>query len=183
MYYDGDKSDTETFLIGTREQGVNGGDLEVYSPAHRWRRCRDAKVGDTPHLHRSSTATPSRSRWSARSPTTLAALTVSLLLCRLPRQHRRLDQLNRLASSAAFRGGGIVDSTSSNRASPPRRLRGGIVDSTSSPGRPNRRAPLEIADQIGDVLGCPPTDEPDRPAPRAASPLSTRASSHRGARQ
>ena len=48
VYYDGDKSDTETFLIGTREQGVNGGDLEVYSPSSPLGGALlDAKVGDT----------------------------------------------------------------------------------------------------------------------------------------
>lgn len=32
VYYDGDKSDTETFLIATRQEGVNEEKLEVYSP-------------------------------------------------------------------------------------------------------------------------------------------------------
>jgi transcription elongation factor GreA len=32
VYYDGDKSDTETFLIATRQEGVNVDKLEVYSP-------------------------------------------------------------------------------------------------------------------------------------------------------
>jgi len=32
VYYDDDESDSETFLIGTREQGVSDGKLEVYSP-------------------------------------------------------------------------------------------------------------------------------------------------------
>ncbi|BBY34608.1 transcription elongation factor GreA [Mycolicibacter minnesotensis] len=32
VYYDGDKSDTETFLIATRQEGVADDKLEVYSP-------------------------------------------------------------------------------------------------------------------------------------------------------
>ena len=32
VYYDDDKDDTETFLIGTRQEGVSDGKLEVYSP-------------------------------------------------------------------------------------------------------------------------------------------------------
>ena len=32
VYYDDDKSDTETFLIATRQEGVSDGKLEVYSP-------------------------------------------------------------------------------------------------------------------------------------------------------
>ena len=49
VYYDGDQDDTETFLIGTREQGVNGGGgLEVYSPLSPLGGALiDAKVGDT----------------------------------------------------------------------------------------------------------------------------------------
>ncbi|MBI3217346.1 MAG: transcription elongation factor GreA [Mycobacterium sp.] len=48
VYYDGDKSDKEKFLIGTREQGVNGGDLEVYSPnSPLGGAILDAKVGET----------------------------------------------------------------------------------------------------------------------------------------
>jgi transcription elongation factor GreA len=49
VYYDGDEDDTETFLIGTREQGVNGGGgLEVYSPlSPLGGALLDAKVGDT----------------------------------------------------------------------------------------------------------------------------------------
>ena len=49
VYYDGDEDDTETFLIGTREQGVNGGGgLEVYSPLSPLGGALiDAKVGDT----------------------------------------------------------------------------------------------------------------------------------------
>lgn len=43
-----DGGDQETFLIGTREQGVNGGDLEVYSPnSPLGGALIDAKVGDT----------------------------------------------------------------------------------------------------------------------------------------
>src|SRR5258707_10471755 len=33
VYYDGDASDTETFLIATREEGLNDSKLETYSPA------------------------------------------------------------------------------------------------------------------------------------------------------
>ena len=48
VYYDGNQKDTETFLIGTRDQGVNGGDLEVYSPKSPLGGALiDAKVGDT----------------------------------------------------------------------------------------------------------------------------------------
>ena len=32
VYYDGDESDTETFLIATRQESVNNDKLEVYSP-------------------------------------------------------------------------------------------------------------------------------------------------------
>ncbi len=32
VYYNGDESDTETFLIATRQEGVSDGKLEVYSP-------------------------------------------------------------------------------------------------------------------------------------------------------
>src|SRR5215203_7172505 len=32
VYYDGNKNDTETFLIATRQEGVSDGKLEVYSP-------------------------------------------------------------------------------------------------------------------------------------------------------
>ena len=32
VYYDDDKSDKETFLIATRQEGVSDGKLEVYSP-------------------------------------------------------------------------------------------------------------------------------------------------------
>ena len=48
VYYDGDENDTETFLIGTREQAVNDGKLEVYSPASPLGAALiDAKVGET----------------------------------------------------------------------------------------------------------------------------------------
>ncbi|BBZ00302.1 transcription elongation factor GreA [Mycolicibacterium fallax] len=48
VYYDGDKSDGETFLIGTREQAINDGKLEVYSPQSPLGSALiDAKVGDT----------------------------------------------------------------------------------------------------------------------------------------
>jgi transcription elongation factor GreA len=32
VFYDGDKSDTETFLIATRQEGISEDKLEVYSP-------------------------------------------------------------------------------------------------------------------------------------------------------
>ena len=48
VYYDNDKSDTETFLIGTREQAINDGKLEVYSPqSPLGEALLNAKVGDT----------------------------------------------------------------------------------------------------------------------------------------
>ncbi len=48
VYYDGDKSDTETFLIATRQEGVNEGKLEVYSPnSPLGGALIDAKVGET----------------------------------------------------------------------------------------------------------------------------------------
>jgi transcription elongation factor GreA len=48
VYYNGDDSDSETFLIGTREQGVNDGNLEVYSPnSPLGGALIDAKVGET----------------------------------------------------------------------------------------------------------------------------------------
>jgi transcription elongation factor GreA len=47
VYYNDDKTDTETFLIGTREQAVNDGKLEVYSPnSPLGGALLDAKVGD-----------------------------------------------------------------------------------------------------------------------------------------
>jgi transcription elongation factor GreA len=48
VYYNGDKSDTETFLIATRQEGVNVGKLEVYSPnSPLGGALIDAKVGET----------------------------------------------------------------------------------------------------------------------------------------
>ncbi len=48
IYFDGDKSDTETFLIATREAGGGDGDLSVYSPSSPLGSALiDAKVGDT----------------------------------------------------------------------------------------------------------------------------------------
>jgi transcription elongation factor GreA len=48
VYYDGDKSDTETFLIATRQEGVNEGKLEVYSPnSPLGGALIEAKVGET----------------------------------------------------------------------------------------------------------------------------------------
>ena len=48
VYYDDDKSDTETFLIATRQEGVSDGKLEVYSPKSPLGEALiDAKVGET----------------------------------------------------------------------------------------------------------------------------------------
>jgi transcription elongation factor GreA len=48
VYYDEDENDTETFLIGTREQGVSDGKLEVYSPnSPLGGALIDAKVGES----------------------------------------------------------------------------------------------------------------------------------------
>lgn len=48
VYYDGDKSDCETFLIATRQEGVSDGKLEVYSPnSPLGGALIDAKVGET----------------------------------------------------------------------------------------------------------------------------------------
>ncbi|SKT61983.1 transcription elongation factor GreA [Mycobacteroides abscessus subsp. abscessus] len=48
VYYDGDKGDTETFLIATRQEGVKDGKLEVYSPSSPLGGALiDAKVGET----------------------------------------------------------------------------------------------------------------------------------------
>ncbi len=45
------KGDTETFLIATRQEGVNDGKLEVYSPKSPLGEALiDAKVGDKPQL-------------------------------------------------------------------------------------------------------------------------------------
>lgn len=47
VYYDGDESDHETFLIANREEGRHG-DLEVYSPSSPLGKALiDAKVGQT----------------------------------------------------------------------------------------------------------------------------------------
>ncbi|ALG84029.1 transcription elongation factor GreA [Gordonia phthalatica] len=46
VYYDGDESDKETFLIATREEG--SGDIEIYSPSSPLGAALiDAKVGET----------------------------------------------------------------------------------------------------------------------------------------
>ncbi|MEV3902315.1 MULTISPECIES: transcription elongation factor GreA [unclassified Mycobacterium] len=48
VYYDGNKSDEETFLIATRQEGVNDGKLEVYSPVSPLGNALiDAKEGET----------------------------------------------------------------------------------------------------------------------------------------
>ncbi|GAA4397202.1 transcription elongation factor GreA [Tsukamurella soli] len=48
VYYDGDESDHETFLIGTREEGAQDGKLEVYSPnSPLGHALIEAKVGET----------------------------------------------------------------------------------------------------------------------------------------
>ncbi|MFD4181203.1 transcription elongation factor GreA [Rhodococcus sp. NPDC058514] len=48
VYYDGDKSDTETFLIATREEGNRDNELEVYSPnSPLGSALLEAKVGET----------------------------------------------------------------------------------------------------------------------------------------
>ena len=48
VYYDGNKSDEETFLIATRQEGVNDGKLEVYSPVSPLGGALlDAKEGET----------------------------------------------------------------------------------------------------------------------------------------
>jgi transcription elongation factor GreA len=48
VYYNGDKSDRETFLIATRQEGVNEGELEVYSPnSPLGSALIDAKVDET----------------------------------------------------------------------------------------------------------------------------------------
>ncbi|WP_132994026.1 transcription elongation factor GreA [Gordonia zhaorongruii] len=47
VYFDGDKSDTETFLIATREE-TSASELEIYSPSSPLGGAIiDAKVGDT----------------------------------------------------------------------------------------------------------------------------------------
>ena len=53
VFYDDDKSDTETFLIATRQEGVTDGKLEVYSPKSPLGEALiDAKVGESRRLHR-----------------------------------------------------------------------------------------------------------------------------------
>jgi transcription elongation factor GreA len=48
VFYDGDESDTETFLIATRQEIVSDGKLEVYSPnSPLGSALLDAKVGET----------------------------------------------------------------------------------------------------------------------------------------
>ncbi|MGV0836109.1 transcription elongation factor GreA [Mycolicibacterium thermoresistibile] len=48
VYYDDDKDDTETFLIGTRQEGITDGKLEVYSPnSPLGAALLDAKVGES----------------------------------------------------------------------------------------------------------------------------------------
>ena len=48
VYYDDDDKETETFLIGTRQEGVSDGKLEVYSPnSPLGGALIDAKVGDS----------------------------------------------------------------------------------------------------------------------------------------
>ena len=48
VYYNDDKSDKETFLIATRQEGVSDGKLEVYSPASPLGSALiDAKEGET----------------------------------------------------------------------------------------------------------------------------------------
>ena len=48
VYYDGDESDSETFLIATREEGARGSKLEVYSPnSPLGGALINAKVGET----------------------------------------------------------------------------------------------------------------------------------------
>ncbi len=48
VYYDDDKGDTETFLIGTRQEGITDGKLEVYSPKSPLGEALiDAKVGES----------------------------------------------------------------------------------------------------------------------------------------
>ncbi|MBU3686677.1 MAG: transcription elongation factor GreA [Mycobacteriaceae bacterium] len=48
VYYEGDKTDTETFLIATRQEVFGDGKLEVYSPnSPLGAALLNAKVGDT----------------------------------------------------------------------------------------------------------------------------------------
>ncbi len=47
VQYGDDESDTETFLIATRQEGISDGKLEVYSPKSPLGEALiDAKVGD-----------------------------------------------------------------------------------------------------------------------------------------
>ena len=47
VFYDGDESDTETFLIATRQEGISEDELEVYSPnSPLGHALLDAKVGE-----------------------------------------------------------------------------------------------------------------------------------------
>ena len=53
VYYNGDKSDSETFLIATRQEGVSDGKLEVYSPELAAGRRPDRRQGrGDAQLHR-----------------------------------------------------------------------------------------------------------------------------------
>ncbi|HMS74353.1 transcription elongation factor GreA [Gordonia sp. (in: high G+C Gram-positive bacteria)] len=48
VYYDGDESDSETFLIATREESGKNGDIETYSPSSPLGAALiDAKVGES----------------------------------------------------------------------------------------------------------------------------------------
>ena len=48
VYYEGDESDTETFLIATRQEIVSDGKLEVFSPnSPIGAALLNAKVGET----------------------------------------------------------------------------------------------------------------------------------------
>ena len=48
MYYDGDESDKETFLIATREEGARSNEIEIYSPnSPLGGALLEAKVGET----------------------------------------------------------------------------------------------------------------------------------------
>ena len=46
VYYNGDKSDSETFLIATRQEGVNDGKLEVYVAAEDQQELRRHRFRD-----------------------------------------------------------------------------------------------------------------------------------------
>ncbi|MBH0123362.1 MULTISPECIES: transcription elongation factor GreA [unclassified Rhodococcus (in: high G+C Gram-positive bacteria)] len=48
VYYDGDESDKETFLIATREEGARSNEIEIYSPnSPLGGALLEAKVGET----------------------------------------------------------------------------------------------------------------------------------------